>query len=182
MTPVAIHPGAMTLHHWRAIYRRAPASLDPACRPAVEAAAGTIAAIVAKGEPVYGINTGFGRLANVRIDAADLAQLSATSSCPHARGVGEPLPDAVVRLVMALKIANLGQGASGSASRRWNSWSPSWSAIFSLDPAQGSVGASGDLAPLAHLACALIGVGEILVAGQRRPGSRGVGGGRGSSP
>ena len=177
MTPVAIHPGAMTLHHWRAIYRRAPASLDPACRPAVEAAAGTIAAIVAKGEPVYGINTGFGRLANVRIDAADLAQLQRNLVLSHAAGVGEPLPDAVVRLVMALKIANLGQGASGIRFETLELLGALLERdLLPLIPAQGSVGASGDLAPLAHLACALIGVGEILVAGQRRPAAEALAG------
>ncbi len=170
MTPISIHPGAMRLADWRAIYRGAPASLDPACRPAVEAAAETIAAIVAKGEPVYGINTGFGRLANVRIEAADLAQLQRNLVLSHAAGVGEALPAAVVRLAMALKIANLGQGASGI---RFETLAL-LGALLERDlvpviPAQGSVGASGDLAPLAHLACALIGVGEIDVRGERRP-------------
>ncbi|KAA2244384.1 histidine ammonia-lyase [Salinarimonas soli] len=170
MTPVTIRPGAMRLSEWRAVYCGAPAALDPACRSAVEAGAQTVAAIVARGEPVYGINTGFGRLANVRIDAADLAQLQRNLVLSHAAGVGEPLPDPVVRLVMALKIANLGQGASGI---RFETLAFLGTLLerdlIPVIPAQGSVGASGDLAPLAHLACALIGVGEIAVAGERRP-------------
>ena len=77
------------------------------------AAADLVAAIVAKGEPVYGINTGFGKLASVRIDAADLATLQRNIVLSHAAGVGEPLPPAIVRLMMALKLASLAQGASG---------------------------------------------------------------------
>ena len=167
---ITLRPGSMRLADWRAIYRGAPATLDPACRAAVEAGAATVAAIVAKGEPVYGINTGFGRLASVRIDAADLARLQRNLVLSHAAGVGEPLPDAVVRLVIALKVANLGQGASGIRLETLRALM----ALLERDlvpviPAQGSVGASGDLAPLAHLAGALIGVGEIGVAGRRRP-------------
>ena len=103
----------MPLADWRAIYRGARAALDPACRPAVAASAAAVEAIVAKGEPVYGINTGFGKLASVRIDAADLAPLQRNIVLSHAAGVGEPMPVAIVRLMMALKLASLAQGASG---------------------------------------------------------------------
>ena len=130
--------------------------------PAIAAAARAVEAIVAKGEPVYGINTGFGKLASVRIDAADLAQLQRNIVLSHAAGVGEPAPPAVVRLMLALKVAALAQGASGVR--------PATVALLEamleqgllpVVPSQGSVGASGDLAPLAHMAAAMIGVGEM---------------------
>ena len=75
MSEIVLKPGAVPLADWRSIYRGASVRLDPACRPDVAAAADLVAKIVAKGEPVYGINTGFGKLATVRIDAADLATL-----------------------------------------------------------------------------------------------------------
>ncbi len=173
MTPIPLRPGAMRLADWRAIHAGAPAALDPACRPAVEASAAVIAAIVAKGDPVYGINTGFGRLASVRIDAADLERLQTNLVLSHAAGVGEPLPDPVVHLVIALKVANLGQGASGLRVETLALLHALLDHdILPVIPAQGSVGASGDLAPLAHLACALIGVGEVRVRGERRPAAQ----------
>ena len=100
-----LSPGHASLAEWRAIYRGAVPSLDPACRPAVEASAATVAAILAKGEAVYGINTGFGKLAQVRIAACDLATLQRNIVLSHAAGVGEPLSPEVVRLVLALKSA-----------------------------------------------------------------------------
>ena len=106
-------PATSSLADWRAIYRGAAPTLDPACRPAIAASAAAVARIVAKGEPVYGINTGFGKLASVRIAAADLATLQRNIVLSHAAGVGEPMPAPVVRLMMALKLASLAQGASG---------------------------------------------------------------------
>ena len=113
MTPITIRPGAMTLADWRAIYRGRGCALDPAARPAVARAAEAVAAIVARGEPVYGVNTGFGKLSTVRIADADLATLQRNLVLSHAAGVGEPTPAPVVRLMMALKLAGLGQGTSG---------------------------------------------------------------------
>ena len=165
---VTLHAGAAVLADWRAIYRGAAAALDPSCRPAVEAGAAAVAALVAQHEPVYGINTGFGRLASVRIDDADLATLQRNLVLSHAAGVGEPLPAPIVRLVLALKVASLAQGASGV---RWATVERLMELLrrdmLPVIPAQGSVGASGDLAPLAHLAAALIGEGEMSVAGKR---------------
>ncbi|HEY8565877.1 MAG TPA: histidine ammonia-lyase [Beijerinckiaceae bacterium] len=170
MTVIKLEPGAMMLADWRAIYRGAPARLDEGTRPVVEAGAAAIAAILAKGEPVYGINTGFGKLASVRIAAEDLAQLQRNLVLSHAAGTGDPLPDAVVRLVMALKLASLAQGASGV---RWETLQHLQACLdlglLPIIPAQGSVGASGDLAPLAHLSAALIGEGEFSVTGRARP-------------
>jgi histidine ammonia-lyase len=168
MTLVTIRPGAMMLSDWRAIYRGAAVDLDAGCRPAVEAGAATIGAILKRHEPVYGINTGFGRLASVRIEDADLALLQRNLVLSHMAGVGEPLPEPVVRLVMALKIATLAQGASGV---RWNTVQQVLAflrhGLTPVIPGQGSVGASGDLAPLAHLSGALIGVGDVTLLGKR---------------
>lgn len=165
---VALRAASATLADWRAIYRGAAVALDPSCRPAVEASAATVATLVAKHEPIYGINTGFGRLASVRIDDADLAALQRNIVLSHAAGVGEALPAPIVRLVLSLKVASLAQGASGV---RWATIERLMDLLrrdlLPVIPAQGSVGASGDLAPLAHLAAALIGEGEMSVAGER---------------
>ena len=113
MSAIALVPGAVTLADWLAIYRGAAARLDRAWLPHVATSAAAVARIVAKGEPVYGINTGFGKLASVRIAAADLERLQRNIVLSHAAGVGEATPSAIVRLMMALKLASLGRGASG---------------------------------------------------------------------
>ena len=169
--PIRLTAGTVPLSGWRAIYFGTAAVCDLACRPAVEAAARAVAAIVAVGAPVYGINTGFGKLASVRISDGDLAVLQRNIVLSHAAGVGAPLPDAVVRLMMALKVASLAQGASGV---RWETLAHLAAClergVLPVIPGQGSVGASGDLAPLAHLAAALIGVGEASWDGAVMPG------------
>jgi len=106
-------PGQVPLADWCAIYRGATPVLDTACTAAIQASADSVARIVAKGEPVYGINTGFGKLASVRIPAEDLEILQRNIVLSHAAGVGEATPVAITRLMMALKIASLAQGASG---------------------------------------------------------------------
>ncbi|WP_140718648.1 histidine ammonia-lyase [Pseudomonas sp. Hp2] len=168
--PILLHPGAVTLAQWRAIYRGAGIQLDPASAAAIARSAQAVDAIVAKGEPVYGINTGFGKLATVRIERDDLQTLQRNIVLSHAAGVGEPMPAAVVRLMMALKLASLAQGASGVK--------PETIALLEamlqrdvvpVVPCQGSVGASGDLAPLSHMAAAMIGTGEAFLRGERMP-------------
>ena len=109
--------GSKPLATWRAIYFGAGAALDPAAKLPVEAGARVIDAVVAAGAPVYGVNTGFGKLASVRIDAHDLTTLQRNIVLSHCVGVGEPLPVPVTRLMMALKLASLAQGASGI---RWS--------------------------------------------------------------
>ena len=165
---LTLQPGAVTLAHWRAIYDGARVRLDPASAEAVQRSAQTVADIVAKGEPVYGINTGFGKLASVRIERDDLETLQRNIVLSHAAGVGEPMPAPVVRLMMALKLTSLAQGASGIR--------PATLALLEaflqhdlvpVIPCQGSVGASGDLAPLSHLASVMIGVGEAFIGGER---------------
>ena len=167
---IRLNPGAVPLCQWRDIYFGADAGLETSCRPMVEAAAATVSAIIAKGVPVYGINTGFGKLASVRIDADNLEILQRNIVLSHAAGVGEPLPVSVVRLVVALKLASLAQGASGV---RWeiieHLGACLGAGLTPVIPGQGSAGASGDLAPLAHMTAALMGVGEFFLEGMRVP-------------
>ena len=157
-------PGAVTLNQLEAVYRGAGVRLDPACTQSISKSAQAVARILARGAPVYGINTGFGKLASVRIGDDDLATLQRNIVLSHAAGAGAPSPVPVVRLMMALKLVSFGHGASGVR--------PETVALLEamltkgltpVIPCQGSVGASGDLAPLAHMAAAMIGVGEILV-------------------
>lgn len=171
MSTVVLKPGDVTLSEWRAIYRGADVSLDEACAPRIARSADAVTQILARGQPVYGINTGFGKLANVRIDDADLAQLQRNIVLSHAAGVGQPMPAAIVRLMIALKLASLGQGASGVRPETVRYLRAMLErGLTPIIPSQGSVGASGDLAPLAHLAGVLLGVGEVsLRSGERVP-------------
>ncbi|MEM7429304.1 MAG: histidine ammonia-lyase [Pseudomonadota bacterium] len=165
---VKLTPGKLDIHALRRIYRGERTELDAACKPAVDAGAETIARIADGDEAVYGVNTGFGKLAQTQIGKDDLAKLQENLVVSHAAGVGEPLAEPVVRLTIALKIASLCQGASGI---RWEVIEK-LHALLTRDclpvvPSQGSVGACGDLAPLAHISCGLIGVGEAFLAGER---------------
>src|SRR5690606_32222445 len=149
----AIRIGVLSqpLAAWRSVLRdRNPVRVDPAARGAVEAGARTIADDLAKDAPVHGGNTGLRKLANARHDADDLAILQRNLVLSHATGLGAPLPDAVVRLVMALKLASLARGASGVAWETVHFLEAMLAAdVLPVIPGQGSVGASGDLAPLA---------------------------------
>jgi len=170
MTAITLTPGTVPLGDWRAIYRGATARLDPACALVIAMSAAAVRTILERGEPVYGINTGFGRLASIRIGHDDLEMLQRNIVLSHAAGVGEPMPAAVCRLMLALKVASLAQGASGVQ--------PATVALLEamlahelvpVIPGQGSVGASGDLAPLSHMAAAMIGVGTIVRGGRAEP-------------
>lgn len=167
---IVLRPGEVSLGDWRSIWGGSPARLNDSAHGAIAESAAAVERIIARGEPVYGINTGFGKLASVRIDDADLTTLQRNIVLSHAAGVGAPSPTGVVRLMMALKLASLGQGASGVK--------PATIALLEamlgkglvpVIPCQGSVGASGDLAPLSHLAATMIGVGEIVVEGETLP-------------
>lgn len=167
---VMLRPGSVALAEWGRIYRGAPLGLDPACRPAVERSAAAVSAILAKGEPVYGINTGFGKLATVRIADADLGTLQRNIALSHAAGTGEPMPPAIVRLMMALKLASLAQGYSGVRPETIDLLAAMLErGVIPVIPCQGSVGASGDLAPLAHMTTVMIGVGDAFTAAGRLP-------------
>ncbi|WP_230482416.1 histidine ammonia-lyase [Sphingomonas sp. Leaf21] len=165
-----LRPGNVPYADWRAIYHGAVLMLDEDCRGLIAESAAAVERIVAQGEPVYGINTGFGKLASVRIDTADLVTLQRNIVLSHAAGVGDPMPVAVVRLMMALKLASLAQGASGVRPATVTLLEQMLAkGLVPVVPAQGSVGASGDLAPLAHMTSAMIGVGEIIVDGLFKP-------------
>ena len=167
-------PGQTFLAQLERVYRNeAPARLDPSARPGVEAAAAQIAAAATGGLAVYGVNTGFGKLASLKIEAKDTATLQRNLILSHCCGVGESMPRSIVRLMMALKLLSLGRGASGV---RWDVVAliegMLASGVTPVVPAQGSVGASGDLAPLAHMAAVMIGEGFAEVGGVVMPGMR----------
>nr|WP_087574357.1 histidine ammonia-lyase [Sphingomonas sp. CDS-1] len=163
-------PGEVSLGQWRAIHEGAAVGLDPASAPRIAAGAAAVERILARHEPVYGINTGFGKLASVKIGDEDLAALQRNIVLSHAAGTGLPSPVPVVRLMMALKLASLAQGASGIRPQTVALLETMLArGLTPVVPAQGSVGASGDLAPLAHMTAAMIGVGEIWVEGKRLP-------------
>ncbi|WP_334193845.1 histidine ammonia-lyase [Pararhodobacter sp.] len=166
-------PGATPLAQLETLWREGAAfRLDPAARPAVEAAAARVRQAAEGGAAVYGVNTGFGKLASVKIAAEDTAALQRNLILSHCCGVGETLDPATTRLMMALKLLSLGRGASGV---RWEVIAQIETLIAAgvtpLVPAQGSVGASGDLAPLAHMTAVMLGHGEALVGNQRMSGA-----------
>lgn len=170
MKKVILKPGTNTLADWRAIYRGAGVKLDPSSAAWVAAGAAAVARIIAKGEPVYGINTGFGKLASVRIENADLEKLQSNIVLSHCAGVGEPMAQPVARLMMSLKLTSLGQGASGIQPKTLELLEAMLEHdIVPVVPAQGSVGASGDLAPLSHMTAVMIGVGEAFTPAGRMP-------------
>ncbi|GAB3647626.1 histidine ammonia-lyase [Ramlibacter alkalitolerans] len=148
-------------------------TLDPSCRGAIRAGAETVRRAAAGDAPVYGVNTGFGKLASTRIAREDLALLQLRLLRSHAVGVGPALPARVVRLVLLLKAASLARGYSGVREEVVDGLLALHNrGLVPVVPAQGSVGASGDLAPLAHLGLLLIGEGEAFVGGERMPGAQ----------
>ena len=152
-----------------------PIALDPACVPELEAAVATIERIVAAGEPAYGINTGFGKLAQTKISDADLSKLQSNLVLSHAAGTGPLLGDEAVRLILVLKIASLARGRSGVHPDTVNALVALYnSRVYPCIPSKGSVGASGDLAPLAHLSATLIGVGNVKLEDRIVPATEGL--------
>jgi len=168
---VILTPGAATLGQLHDIWAREKSVvLDPASHPAIEAAAAMVAKAAAGEEAVYGINTGFGKLASVKIAPQDVATLQRNLILSHCCGVGDPLDTATTRLMMVLKLLSLGRGASGVAMSTVTIIEAMLAkGVTPVIPSQGSVGASGDLAPLAHMAAAMIGEGEALFDGTRMP-------------
>lgn len=168
---IQIPPGRLTLEQLQAIHAEPQQLvLDPAAHEAIRRSAAVVQRAALAQAPTYGVNTGFGKLANQRIDsdALDLLQLNLIRS--HSVGVGEPLAPEVVRLMVALKAASLARGHSGVRPEVVQMLLAVHNAgLVPYVPSQGSVGASGDLAPLAHMTLALLGEGEMLVEGRRRP-------------
>jgi histidine ammonia-lyase len=173
MTEVLV-PGATPLAQLERIFRTGSAArLADSARPGIAASAARIAAVAAGGDAVYGVNTGFGKLASVKVAPEDTARLQENLILSHCCGVGDPMPVAVTRLMMTLKLLSLGRGASGVR--------PEVAAMLEalladgitpVVPAQGSVGASGDLAPLAHMTAAMLGVGQVMVADATMPAAQ----------
>ncbi|MEM9048753.1 MAG: histidine ammonia-lyase [Pseudomonadota bacterium] len=168
--PIVLQPGAVTLAQLRAALAGAPVRLAPDCQPAIAASAAHVAAAASGMAAIYGVNTGFGKLASTRIAPADTAALQRNLILSHCAGVGPALDVPVVRLILTLKLISLGRGASGLRPETMALIEALLAAgVTPVVPAQGSVGASGDLAPLAHLAAVLIGEGEAEIAGRRLP-------------
>jgi histidine ammonia-lyase len=142
-------------------------SISATAYAAIDRAAAAVAQIVKRGEPAYGVNTGFGRLAQTHIPNDQLELLQRNLVLSHAVGVGAPLPAPVVRLMLALKIAALARGFSGVRRELIDALVKLYNAdVLPRVPAKGSVGASGDLAPLAHMSTVLLGVGEVECGGK----------------
>ena len=162
-----LNPEQISLDQLRRLWTGVEASLDDASMRRVSESAAAVERIVAGGETVYGINTGFGLLANTRIPNERLAELQTNLILSHSAGLGDPFPRHVTRLMILLKLLGLGRGHSGvrplviEALQRLVDTD-----AMPLIPSQGSVGASGDLAPLAHLISALMGYGRIDVTGE----------------
>ena len=162
-----LNPESIDLGTLRRLWQGEAASLDDASMQRVATSAEAVERIVAGGETVYGVNTGFGLLANTRIPNDRLAELQTNLILSHSAGLGDPLPRQVTRLMIQLKLLGLGRGHSGvrpliiEALQRLLDTD-----TMPVIPSQGSVGASGDLAPLAHLISALMGYGRIDVAGE----------------
>lgn len=170
---ITLHPGTTSLAKLEQLWRTgAPATLDRATKDAVDAASERVRRVAQGDVPVYGINTGFGKLASVRIPPDDTETLQRNLILSHCCGVGDPLDVSETRLMMALKLLSLGRGASGV---RWDICSLLEGmlehGVTPVIPSQGSVGASGDLAPLAHMTVAMIGEGEAMLDGERLPAS-----------
>lgn len=169
-----IQPGLLTLAQLRELHTsKTTLTLDPAARPNIRASADLVQKAAQGGDAVYGVNTGFGKLANQRIAQADLETLQLNLLRSHAVGVGEPMSEPVVRLILLMKAASLARGYSGIRELVIDRLFAFYNlGITPVIPCQGSVGASGDLAPLAHLCLPLIGEGEVFFEGTRMPAAQ----------
>ncbi len=167
--PFEFRPGTLRLPELCALWRQPRAiALDPACDAAIEASAQAVAAVLSEGRSVYGINTGFGSLASTTIGADQVVELQRRLVLSHCAGLGEPLPERVVRLVLTLKVNALARGHSGIRRSVIDALMRLLNAgAIPVIPAKGSVGASGDLAPLAHMSAILLGEGEVTFGGER---------------
>lgn len=165
---IILTPGSTSLETLRNIHaNKIPVKLNPHAKAAVDASAEHIKKAVNGASAVYGVNTGFGKLANIKIAAQDTAALQRNLVLSHCCGVGAPTEPEITRLMMVLKLLSLGRGASGV---RWELIKLIEDMvnhnITPIVPSKGSVGASGDLAPLAHMAAAMMGVGHCLINGK----------------
>ena len=159
----------LSLQELRAIWESdVEVTIGSSAKDRITRSAAVINKVLAHGDQVYGVNTGFGQLAQVKISNDDLAKLQVNLVLSHAVGTGPLLPDPIVRLTMVMKIAALAQGFSGARLKLVNGLCVLLKhKIYPCIPSKGSVGASGDLAPLAHMAGALIGIGDVRVNGKK---------------
>ena len=173
-THFEIQPGGFKLADLRAIWNRhQPLKLAQSAYAAIDTSAATISSIVAKGDAAYGINTGFGKLAKTRIPDDQLELLQRNLILSHSVGTGELVADDVVRLILVMKIASLARGVSGIRASVINAMIAMYNAgIMPAIPVKGSVGASGDLAPLSHMTLALLGEGDVRVDGRLLPAAK----------
>ena len=176
MFKLELKPGHLSLQQIRRIQAEpVELSLSPDCLGKIEAATATVRQVIAQGRVVYGVNTGFGLLANTHIPDEDLKQLQRSIVLSHAAGVGALMDETTVRLLMVLKINSLARGYSGIRLKVIEALITLVNAeVYPCIPQKGSVGASGDLAPLAHMSTVLLGEGEVLYHGERLPGRKGL--------
>ncbi len=176
MFKLELNPGHLNLKQMRRIQTEAvQLSLSPDCLAKIEEATKTVHQVIAQGRVVYGVNTGFGLLANTHIPDDELKQLQRSIVLSHAAGVGTLMDETTVRLLMVLKINSLARGYSGIRLQVIEALITLVNAeVYPCIPQKGSVGASGDLAPLAHMSTVLLGEGEVLYHGERLPGRKGL--------
>lgn len=168
-TVLTLIPGKLTLEQLRQVYDQdVTIELVASAYEAIDASRKAVEAIIAKDKSAYGINTGFGLLAKTRISDDELELLQRNLILSHSVGTGERLPDNVVRLIMVMKVSSLAQGMSGVRRELVDSLLGIINHnIIPNIPAKGSVGASGDLAPLSHMTLAMLGEGEMFVNGKK---------------
>ncbi|GGC01384.1 histidine ammonia-lyase [Marinobacterium zhoushanense] len=176
MNALIIRPGEMTLAQLRQV-NNVPVTLelDPSCHEAIYASSAAVTRVIEENRVVYGINTGFGLLANTRIAPQDLELLQRSIVLSHAAGIGALMSESSVRLMMVLKINSLARGFSGIRLSVIEALIQLVNAeVYPCVPEKGSVGASGDLAPLAHMSTVLLGEGEVIYRGERLSGAEGL--------
>lgn len=173
MSELILTPGDTTLIQLEKVWRQGLAvRLADSARPGIAASAARIEAAANGAVPVYGVNTGFGKLASIKIRSEDTATLQRNLILSHCCGVGEPVEPETVRLIMVLKLLSLGRGASGVRPEVIQLIEDMLSrGVLPVIPSQGSVGASGDLAPLAHMAAAMLGEGRATFDGRETSGA-----------
>lgn len=163
MKTFTLKPGCLTLDEIKKVLDTPyTLKLDSSCHEKIDASADVVTHIIEEGKVIYGVNTGFGKLANKKIDIDKLQTLQRNLILSHAAGTGNYLPDEVVQLTLLLKINSLARGYSGVRRNVIDALIALYNTqIYPCLPCKGSVGASGDLAPLAHLSAVLLGIGEV---------------------
>ncbi|MEM1072016.1 MAG: histidine ammonia-lyase [Planctomycetota bacterium] len=171
--PLVLDGSPLRIEHVDAVARRAiPVRLAESQRPLLDRARAALDRVASDGEPHYGVNTGFGSLSRTRVGTDELVQLQLNLVRSHAAGIGEPLPDETVRAMLVILAASLSRGASGVRPIVVETILGLLNAgVTPIVPSIGSVGASGDLAPLAHASLVLLGEGRARVGDTQLPGA-----------